>query len=483
MKKADVLAVLRETEEIVYGQIDNIDKDILSHIKFFEQEENKFSLVCTKITEQNLFLDKYNARFPDKIQRLTEKLSTQKNIVFTIPKHPQELLERSKEVDENIKILIEQLNRLRDSLREQHYQDANYNRATSINQKIRRLLQEKSTLINEIANRQRRLEQEKGKANRVLKDCQALNAQSKELSKQGQIAENAENYKKEIISLQEDIDTTLAEKFFATEFKELSSVCTKFLQLTDEQVMNAFEQTLENVMAFQEKLTIRHNEYLEQIETRQNLLDRLQKDFEHTKISHPSKKDQEVSLQEYQKLYIDNGTVMVDNFASLMTQCQEQIKAEDFNGFDSTYQKAIEQFEQMQNDCRIKDEEMQKNFKLAKNIFDVFKKMNCDIDTEYIAGEDNPKDGIKITGKYMDELIELTTANANQDGNINVEINHILENGSDAVNCENFLNPFAEELRNTGIPLIDIHKNGQSVITQKNSSGKKVEQQQKKTHN
>lgn len=482
---ATIIASLKETEQITFRQLNNLNRDIENGISCVERRKKEIDSIIKNIQNQSLLYDSYNSRFSQKMNSMERELTQQKQIQFQNVGSIQQFQNQNKEIDANMKILLQEANNIQRELSGSNsysiYQLQD--KATSINQRIRRQLQEKNTLINEIANRQRLLEQEKGKANRVLKDCQALHAQSKELSKQGQIAENAENYKKEITSLHSDIDSVLAEKFFAKEFKQFSSACAKFLQLTDKQVIDTFKQALENVMAFQEKLTTRYNQHLEQLETRQNLLDQLQNDFDSTNISHPSKKDQEVSLPKYQKLYLENGTAMVEHFVSLITQCQQQITAEDFHAFDSTYPKAIEQFEQMQKDCRIKDEEMQKNFKLAKNIFDVFKKMNCDIDTEYIAGDGNPKDGIKIIGKYMNELIEVTTANANQDANIDVEINHILENGKDAVNCEKFLNPFAQELRNAGIPLIDIHKDEQSVLAQKKGTGKKVEQQHKKTQN
>lgn len=104
-------------------------------------------------------------------------------------------------------------------------------------------------------------------------------------------------------------------------------------------------------------------------------------------------------------------------------------------------------------------ERMIKKFELAAAIEDVMYKMNYG--TDFITIDDNSSKGFRIVCRAGSEVIDFTRIDYDKNGNPIVEVDH---KEPDSGDCHKSWQSLTKAMRQQGIPLTDVKKNGRSII-------------------
>ena len=102
---------------------------------------------------------------------------------------------------------------------------------------------------------------------------------------------------------------------------------------------------------------------------------------------------------------------------------------------------------------------------------------NClgyDVNSEII--DENPDKGFRITCQAGDEIIDFNNVNIDEDGRVIVDIDHTEAVGG---TCKNTWPKIVKNLREAGIPVTDITKNGSSILYAQQVQGANTNQQQR----
>ena len=111
---------------------------------------------------------------------------------------------------------------------------------------------------------------------------------------------------------------------------------------------------------------------------------------------------------------------------------------------------------------------------MALELYNIMSDMGYDVGDEIIDG--NPDKGFRITCQAGDEIIDFNTVNIDDDGRVIVDIDHTEAVGG---TCKNAWPKIVKKLREAGIPMTDVTKNGNSILYSQNVQGTKTNKQQR----
>ena len=148
------------------------------------------------------------------------------------------------------------------------------------------------------------------------------------------------------------------------------------------------------------------------------------------------------------------------DFTSRLAAAKQDIGKERFSDAVQKLRDQQENLISVQQEALELQEAMLKKTALAGAIQDVMDELHYDTNLEIL--DDNPAHGFRLTCQVGDEIIDFDHIDINTNGQVIVDLNHT-ESRTGA--CHESWKSITRAMREAGLPLTDVKKNGVSIIS------------------
>ncbi len=406
--------------------------------KCFKENQSQIDRISRMLSQEQFEIDEnLRQEFPEE-SRLMENIlrhisNANKGVNF------QAVLFRFSTRSSAIDAELKQADRESDSIRERiknkdWYCDREYQDADVLLNKYNRITQEKNQLAAAVdqaaqdSNRElvmyRNLERQMCQ---VKDSYQKLRERWKKVEELKSQAAKAKSY---IGSMFEEIDSALAQKYLRDAYAEISDKVHEFSEMPDQQAVNQVTLMSEKISMFVSQMQQRHAEFLEKKEEALSAFEgngqllSIEKNFYYDPIDYFKNKNdaEKISLLDYLREYSDK-TEMINSIEEGMKTIEELLEDENY---EQAFQQAVtntKMIEQAAAYAAIKQEQMMKNFYVAKDIKKVMMAMGYE--TGAMKREGHIKNGWRITAKSPGgECIDFSQVFINDAGRVNIDIDH-----------------------------------------------------------
>lgn len=366
-----------------------------------------------------------------------------------------------------------------------HYCTPEYERADKVLAIYKNNGNERNKLKNEINNL-------KSQASLQLEQTKTLKSQLEEYQKQclklnvkaGKIVElrtKANDAQEFLVKSVDGINSINAEKFMATEYKEILNIKQKATSLSEKELVDQFNNLQSQVAKFQSDLqalvfafeTLRDETGVILEETKSLLT----QDAFYEPMDYLKNKDKGtvVRLLDFLDTYANGEYVQEIN--SLTQKATQSFTNEDFKSSQNASNDLRKLIEKATAYANLKQENMLKNTYLAADIRNVMRGLNYAANAKPIDG--NPANGFKVTCTVGDEVIDFDKIFVDDDGNVTTSVDHTEStSGTCGSSWKNIQKAFVDN----DIPLADVTKNGRSVIFPGRQTGQQTQTNDERSH-
>lgn len=303
-------------------------------------------------------------------------------------------------------------------------------------------------------------------------DKKSFDSYSKTIDEMNVLAENrkrANELKSKISQEWKDIPEEWANKFSKEKYKELDSKLSNFLQQDDDTIINNVTSIKSEISVFSNNLMNKINTWKKEKSEAEQVA-KLINDTINTGYYDPIEYNVDGEDAEKIKLF-----VYVERYKSLGYKekflhnhaiAEKAMNDENFIEAKKYYDKALDIAIEAKDYALNLQENMIKKMELAAAIEAVMEELYYDPEVSII--NDNPNDGFRIRCSAGDEIIDFNNINY-EDGQPVVDIDH-----TEAVNgnCHKSWNDIVVKMREKGIPITDVTKNGISILKKSNTKNR-----------
>lgn len=473
-KGGEVLTVIRQNKQIIESEEIKIKKSINSILNNIIETKNECTILQKEILSTKIELGKNIEVFPEEVKQIQNEIFELQKYIKSMRNDEFATKNINDQCDSSHQTLQKLLNEgeLLRSMVSSHYQDSNYSKARDIQNKINntisqmyKIVEQANKIYNQSKSKQTELKNILSKRNTLINNLNNLNI-SAELILQKKAADS---FKISIQDLFSKISYDNAVKFLSEDYEHLKIKLNHYLTLDDKQILDEFGKIQVEICALnnsvQEKYTKWKNE-------RDLLLDssiRLKNELNNYSVDNPIT-NENISIFEFENLYLRKQSKV--QFDDGILKIHELIVSDQFE----QAQKSLNEFEvnliELKKECTEQSIILKKNIAITRDTIVALESLNYNINANTIT--DNPMDGFKIVCSAGDELVEFVPV-FNNNGEIKYDINHIMRDGTEAVNCSISIRDIYNSFQSQGIPIVDIKKNEKSLIHNKKTAVKQQE--------
>ena len=468
-KSWEVASVLDQTKQVQDKIYNSYEGDINRYLKETEELNKDINIMQNNIYNYNFNnMQDIEDEFSDQSKKLKSQLSKIKNKSSSLLVEDTKILSNKlKKIKKHISDLNDKSANLRRKIRNSSdYMNAEYNQAVSIRNNMNKLKNEYQELVSKARLCANNVAKTKYTVNSLNSDIKQLDNNAQSLFKQAKeikkIRNQANKLKENINNKFEKINTNRAIKFANTEFNKLKELVRKFNNQDDKSVIKSYNQILSEINTLINTYETRYNEWLAKKNHSQELLEKTTSLIEAKELvlldDFVNEIDNKVSKLKYYDTY--KNTDYENQLNSYIKQAKELFDQEDFNDCNEILNKTKKLYEDISNKADNLREQLESSANLALKISDImlsddinFRKAHLEII------DDNPINGFKLECQNGD-TINFETINI-IDGKPTIKIDHIENTGG---TCGVRWKDMQKVFNNYDIPLVDVKKDGHSVI-------------------
>lgn len=256
----------------------------------------------------------------------------------------------------------------------------------------------------------------------------------------------------------DSIDKNIAKKFMSDEFENLEK---EYQTLNKDNIESKFFTFKQKLESFSQKLLEKYNAYIFKKGRAEKILEELENlkdNFSLNNIeSYIKNKDDFMDMYSFAETYKVNG-VSREKFEENLKKIKTLIEKEDFDLAYSLTEQANENLLSEQNILNKEYERVIKQVEYSKKVAETGKDLGYNV--KILADENGIQDGINIKLTMGDEIIEFEPR-VDDSGNFSLNIDHT---ESVSGTCGNTMEKMKNALQSNGVFIVDILKNGSSVI-------------------
>jgi len=481
-KSWEVANVLDEVERSRNTIVNRIKTNLQNGIGEIRLLNRQLLVEMDQFRKTQLSLEKVYPYFPEEAQLLENRLAQLKREISQIS------LPDSSEIEKKLKYYLEELQNfnsqiayLRNKINNSyHYMNSEYNQAVQLNQQIAKIISQIGNLENLLFTQQRKIREGKNQLEIAQAQLEELKKEGKKAEQRAKIRKEALKLKQEITIVFQDINTQIALKFMENEYRELGKKVEKFQQISDNQAIAQFQSISAQLSQFKGELGKKYAEWLEKKRKAENYLNTTLERVGRGEMVLLEDKyngvDRKVSPLTYLDRYTDKK--VSDKFNKLIAEAKKAIEREEFQEGEEILGKANQLFEKAVKEARKLEERLESSAQLALNIRDIMldKALFTSVNVEIIGN--NPVNGFRIECSNGD-LITFEKVTVDEKGEVIVELDHQIRTGH---KCEIKWKDLKQLFNKNGIPLLDVVKDGRSLIYDQERESIKAHHRQRRRH-
>lgn len=265
----------------------------------------------------------------------------------------------------------------------------------------------------------------------------------------------------------DSIDKNIAKKFMSNEFTDLEK---EYQALNKDNIESKFFTFKQKLESFSQKLLEKYNTYIFKKGRAEKILEELENlkdNFSLNNIeSYIRNKDDFMDMYSFAETYKVNG-VSREKFEENLKKIKTLMEKEDFDLAYSLTEQANENLLSEQNTLNKEYERLIKQVEYSKKVAETGKDLGYNV--KISADENGIQDGINIKLTMGDEIIDFEPR-VDDSGNFSLNIDHT---ESVSGTCGNTMEKMKNALQSNGVFIVDILKNGSSVIYKDRKSASK----------
>lgn len=374
----------------------------------------------------------------------------------------KDCLETLKNLNAEISDCDNEATKIRNAIRfKSNYCDNEYNRAKTLNKRYAKNLSERKGLDTKARmmniNAANILQEVIAEKKSFDIYCNSLENMNKSAANRRQANELREQLKEDW----KNIPADWANKFYNDEYQNISNKVKDFLKASDDMVIQNIAEIKKELNRFsnklQNKINVWKKEKSEAEQVENLILGIIDTGFyDPLDYNNDGELANKIKLFDYIEKY--KSTDYKDKFLHDFNIAKNLMRDEKFVNAKKYYDKVLIVADEAKNFALNLQENMIKKMELAKAIENVMYELNYD--TETVVINDNPDDGFRVICKAGDEIIDFDNINF-IDGKPVVDINH---KESAIGDCHKSWSSIIIKMRENGIPMMDVTKNGESVV-------------------
>jgi len=467
-KSWEVASVLDQTEAVREEIFNLHNNNINNSIKNIKKSINQINSIKNEIIVFELsglskdeFRDTFNV-FSERLREIKSYFISMKNFESYVDEVKKEI----NSIKREIKKLNEKSADIREKIRNvNHYVTKEYNEAVEIKNRFNELkdnfrkLESKANEYNrEVSNFLINSQNRKEEFEKLKEDFEELEKEAKRIK---EIRDKAEELKKEIKSKFKNIDLEKSSKFLKDEFEELKKEINNYLNLSDEEVVKKYNEISSKIVKFTTKLEEIYREYIAKKEALSKEMEDIRNRAEEKVYVFIEDWAEDIDEKRNKFEYYDKykGEKSFEKYNEMIKKANILLEEDKFEELEELLKEITKFYEDISNKADDLKEDIESSTHLALKIRDI---MLDEVDfreaeVEIIDG--NPINGFRIYCKNGDTIIfEKIKV---ESGEPIIKIDHIEKTpGTCGIRWKDMKKAFNDN----GIPLVDITKNGISVI-------------------
>lgn len=318
---------------------------------------------------------------------------------------------------------------------------------------------------------------ELNRLNKLNSEAQQIAEQIEKMNIIAKEKQESDSFRQKISDTVAGIDKKIAKKFLAAEYSDIEKSAQRFYAMTDKEVLNSFSQYYEKVTAFVGSLNAKYAQWQQEKADaeglKQQVLEMTAEQFEDPYECALGNEDSEqLPLFQFLKKYVE--TDFETKYNAGMNKIEKLLAEEKFVEAKQVLSEAQNTVIEANSFAANLSERIKAKSGLALELYNIMSDMGYDVGDEIIDG--NPDKGFRITCQAGDEIIDFNNVNIDEDGRVIVDIDHTEAVGG---TCKNTWPKIVKNLREAGIPVTDITKNGNSILYAQQVQGANTNQQQR----
>lgn len=469
-KSGEVMDLLKSGElarGMTNGKLDNSIKNSCESIKRNKEKLNELKKAVKEANVEKIS-EEAKAMFPengvhceDKCHKSGEKISK----LNVNQAETESALAEINELNKGLRSCDNEAASIRRSLKNKDwYCDDEYLRAQILKKRYEELAARRRELEKKMRNIASRAADTLCDAQAEKRNFDKLSESIREMNRMARNRKAADELKKQLQNDLHNVPEEWAEKFFLQDLKNIKNKLKRLLELSDENLIKEAPLFKEELNAFSSRLT----EKIAVWEKQKNEAEQARKQAEdksNTGFPDPFdynvQGDNATKIKLFEYIYRYKKTNHSGRYQSKMHEASKAMNEERFIDAKKSFKEASDIADEAWNYALNLQENMIKAMELAKAIQNVMYNLNYDIKTTII--NDNPGDGFRIICTAGDEVIDFTHIDYDKDGKPVVTIDH---KESSSGSCHKSWKAITAAMRQNGIPLADVTKDGKSVISE-----------------
>lgn len=467
-KSWEVASVLDQTEAVREEIFNLHNKNVNKYIESIRNSINKIDIIKNEIIVfelSGILKDEFRNTF----DVLDERLREIKSYFISIKNFESCINELRNEVN-SIKKEINKLNEKSADIREKirnvsHYVTKEYNEAIEVKnnfnklkENFRKLESKANEYSREVSNVLITSQNKKEEFEKLKEDFEKLEKEAKRIR---EIRDKADELKKEISSKFENIDVNKSIKFLKDDFEKLKEEINNYLNLSDEEVVEKYNEISSKIVQFNTKLEEVYSEYRAKKKSLFKGIEDIRNRAEEKVYVFIEDWAEDIDEKRNKFEYYDKytGENSFEKYQKMIKEANRLLKEDRFEELEELLKEINKFYETISNRADDLKEDIESSTHLALKIRDI---MLDEVDfreaeVEIIDG--NPINGFRIFCKNGDTIIfEKIKV---ESGEPIIKIDHIEKTpGTCGIRWKDMKQAFNDN----GIPLVDITKNGISVI-------------------
>lgn len=479
-KASEVSSLLNrnaETREPIWNNFDNVVSNLSDKIL---QDNKEYEKYMKDVKALNIdFSEAATMEFSEESRLAEEKFSNLRNLPKKKPIEVVPLLKEIDTVKKELKELDLETKRVKEKIKTSpHYCDNEYAVAEKIVASYETLNKKRENIFARLntcsLNSKQNLVEVKNQYNKL----EELRNLAKKINEKAQLRKEANSIKGHIEKELQSIDKGLADKFMKQEYCELNNQIKEFLAGNDVQVLEYFKDTETLLSKFFEALSEKHNKFIEEKEKAETYFNSIMDMKNIIKLYSPldySKKGEaaeKLTLEEFLREFAKGE--YLDDLSEIFNKIETKLSEENFEAANVNINRLEILLKNAIAYANIKQESILKNIHLAKDLRDVMRSMNYKASAKIIDNDIN--NGFRVTCQVGDEIIDFDKVQVDDDGKVDLQINH-LESRKNT--CHKTWRELQKAFEEEGIMIKDIKWQGRSVLDRRLPVNKKDEMQKK----
>ncbi|MEO1941392.1 MAG: hypothetical protein ABGW77_00700 [Campylobacterales bacterium] len=469
-KRVEVLSVLEQGERIAREIIEEEREAIFEGLHRGERLQQQLKKLLRELERESLSLPKASQEFPEGVKALLTRFQNLKREGLRLEKGV--LLDREG-VEGELRNLLWQMERviekghqLRTSLSKDWYLDQEYWEAEKLEKELEEIRREVGELFWRVERDVQKVEGRLHRGREIGKELSQLKREGVQLEKRAEevqlLRESANRLKQEIGKELDKIDPKIGEKFLKKEWEQLLRQSQKLLSAPDREVVEKGEQFLNTIFQFRLQLEGLYQRWLAEKRRAEGILQNLRERGLNPEVVPLEEKysngERKISYLEYLDRYLQKGAL--PHFQHQLQQMEELLRQERFQQVEKVGAQLEKWLEERRQEGEKLRHRLESQAEMALQFRDILLERGGFRVAHLEIKDGNPVNGFTLLCTNGDQL-EFNRIGIDENGQIQVELDHQVRGQT---GCGVKWKELMKALQQAGIPVVDVTKDGVSVV-------------------